>query len=69
MVAADDKMPPSDSMRFFLRSSLTLGSLFTGAALAHNFLKPDLVRAEPKPFFFSLAKRSHDCVALFADAA
>ena len=34
---------PSDSVRFVLRSSLTLGSLFTGAGIAHAFLKPDLV--------------------------
>ena len=37
---------PSDSLRFVLRSSLTLGSLFGGASLAHFVLKPDLVRAQ-----------------------
>ena len=38
------RMAPSDSLRFFLRSSLTLGSLFAGAGIAHAILKPDMVR-------------------------
>ena len=34
----------SNSLQFFLRSSLTMGSLFGGAAIVHYALKPDLVR-------------------------
>ena len=35
---------PSDSLRFVLRCGLTLGSIFTGAGVAHAVLQPDLVR-------------------------
>ena len=49
VVCDDDRqgehMAPNNNLQFFLRSSLTLGSIFGGASLMHAILRPDLVRA------------------------
>jgi hypothetical protein len=46
-MAARAQKPVSESLQFFLRSSLTVGSLFAGAGIVHQMLKPDLVRLWP----------------------
>ena len=51
----------SNSLQFFLRSSLTMGSLFVGATVVHYALKPDLVRL--------LRRASPSCAALISDGA
>ena len=46
-MAARAQKPVSESLQFFLRSSLTVGSLFAGAGVVHQMLKPDLVNLWP----------------------
>jgi hypothetical protein len=56
----------SGTRQFMLRCGLTLGSLFTGAGIMHNILRPDMVHSPPlqhKPCFHFLRIQ---CVRLYA---
>ena len=43
------RRPPSSSLQFIARSSLTIGSLFAGAATVHMALAPDLTLPDLEP--------------------